>query len=525
MLLHVRNKTTRVDFDLEEEEEWLDDLLAVDVPNAKYVPAYKRGQWDGKKRFLNGTFSTFPTGLLPLVLRDNEQYDIEVVDKRKAPFPKVEDLTVVEWTTHLEDVDFTPDAKKCWYQVKGINKILNKTVQGLPWPRGVVQLPTGSGKTILAAGLLWAMDQPSTLFLCNRLDLLVQSKKVLEDVLQTEIGILGAGKKQLENITVATVQTLRTKHLCLSCNRKFSIKKRRCTRCKSGRYKEVYVDDRLPEWLKRVQVLIIDECHKVGFNEYSVVLSRVPAYYRIGLSATPFSRRDPGDVLLVGVTGETVARLRTSSLTNKGVLAHPVIELVACQDPRIDFEPYDRTWTDARRRREAMRRYRIAYRDGVVQNGERNGIIASLAKLCVDNGWPTLILVKQILHGRILSQALSSFLPNVAFLHGSAKLVERTKAVAKFKKGLVPVLIASTIFDEAVDIPNIKAMILAGAGNSPIKTIQRVGRGMRAKKGDNKLYVYDFLDLTSDVLREQSMNRISIYEAQGYTVLDEVKDV
>lgn len=536
MLLEINNRRTHVDWESKKERRWLDDVLSIDVPNAEYVPAFKNGLWDGKKRLLDGRTSTFPTGLLSFVLEQNQgrtkPFHVEVSDRRTYPYdPHLSlELSTTEWREYLEEQGFTPDKRKCQYQAQAVTRIMQKTLKGypeIPWMRGVVQLPTGSGKTILGAGLLHALERPmNTLFLCNRLDLLVQSREALQKVLNQPIGMLGQGKRELYSITCATVQTLKPKHECQNCGHRFTRTKHVCPKCRSRNCVEAYVLDTLEDWLNHCKVLIIDECHKVGFNEYATVLDRVPAYTRIGLSATPFSRRDPGDVLLLGVTSDVVARLRPSRLTEKGLLARPVIELVACREPRLDFDPMDESTRsdDALRRKEALRRYRIAYKDCVVENEERHGIIVSLAKLCVDNGWPTLILVTQIRHGHVLRDILSTTVPKVEYLHGTAKIDERRLVTAKFIAGDVPVLIASTIFDEAVDIPNIKALILAGAGNSPIKTIQRVGRGMRKKGGDNVLHVYDFMDLTNKALRKQSMERVSTYEAQGYEVIDTIKE-
>jgi superfamily II DNA or RNA helicase len=64
-----------------------------------------------------------------------------------------------------------------------------------------------------------------------------------------------------------------------------------------------------------------------------------------------------------------------------------------------------------------------------------------------------------------------------------------------------------------------------GVGNkSVLKTIQRVGRGLRKKDtGENVVTVIDFIDRTSDYLYRHSVSRCSVYvkmKIKIYEVLD-----
>jgi superfamily II DNA or RNA helicase len=519
MILNVRSRSVRVADATLEELDWLDDYLAIDVPSAKYSPAFKRGNWDGKKRFFNRNFNTFLTGLLESVIEGaaNDSIDVELADKRRNPFKDAYTLTAKEWYKHLVHLGLSPSKEKCQYQAQGVRKILSKDLHGVPWMRGIVQLPTGSGKTFLAGALLWTLGSPRTLILCNRLDLLHQTAEVLTNLLQTDVGIIGGGNHCLEDVTIATVQSILPKNDCLHCGKRFTVKRVTCPSCKRSKAQVTFATPNLESWLMGVKVLIVDECHKVGENTYDTIIQRVPAYMRLGLSATPLFRNDPGDLLLVGATGGVIYKLRSSTLVKRGLLARTFVKLIYVSSPTIDTAPIKSHNAEVRRRR-AIARYRQVYGDGIVHNDYRNQIIASLVDRCLQQHKPTMVLVKEIEHGHVIFNTLREHGVTAHFLHGTDDVAIRRKLVKRFTKGEIKVLLASTIFDEAVDIPNIRVVILCGGGNSPIKAIQRVGRGMRAKEGENVLEVYDFLDGTHELLAKNSAERRDIYEQQGFDV-------
>ncbi len=86
------------------------------------------------------------------------------------------------------------------------------------------------------------------------------------------------------------------------------------------------------------------------------------------------------------------------------------------------------------------------------------------------------------------------------------------------KSGVLDGIIASTIFDEGIDLPNIQTVILAGGGKSEIKNLQRLGRGLRKTTGKVSLKLVDFIDTGSKTLKKHSEIRKGIWEEQGFVV-------
>jgi len=125
-----------------------------------------------------------------------------------------------------------------------------------------------------------------------------------------------------------------------------------------------------------------------------------------------------------------------------------------------------------------------------------------------------LVLVTRLDHGEVLSGMIDGSI----FIHGSDTTDVRMSALNNMRLGDGGVYIASPIFDEGVDVPALDCVILAGGGKSHIKLLQRLGRGMRKKEGENVLHVYDFIDNTNQYLYNHSLARMQTYEQEGFDV-------
>ena len=82
----------------------------------------------------------------------------------------------------------------------------------------------------------------------------------------------------------------------------------------------------------------------------------------------------------------------------------------------------------------------------------------------------------------------------------------------------IPVLVASPIMDEGIDISGIHTVVIAAGGKSPSRLLQRVGRGMRTEDGKDKVEIIDFWDTGVKLLQGHSQERKATYEEQGYKV-------
>jgi superfamily II DNA or RNA helicase len=142
--------------------------------------------------------------------------------------------------------------------------------------------------------------------------------------------------------------------------------------------------------------------------------------------------------------------------------------------------------------------YIDAYRTWIAENTDRNmEMIIRPAIEMVNEGRFVLVLIQLIDHGFLLRDMFirEGMNPNdVRFVYGSTADEVRKSAIKEFKKGAFKILIGSTIFDAGVNIPAISGVILAGAGNSEITLIQRIGRGARTVDYEQVLgYLPEFM--------------------------------
>jgi superfamily II DNA or RNA helicase len=93
------------------------------------------------------------------------------------------------------------------------------------------------------------------------------------------------------------------------------------------------------------------------------------------------------------------------------------------------------------------------------------------------------------------------------------------------RSGYPGIVIASTIFDEGIDVRPLDALILAGAGKSSTRALQRIGRVIRSYQNKQDAIVIDFFD---DVkyLRAHSKRREKLYKSESeFKVIKVGKDV
>ena len=127
------------------------------------------------------------------------------------------------------------------------------------YPKNIVQLPTGKGKSILALHIAQKLGQ-RTLILVHKDDLVVGWKKDIELCFgsKIDVGLIKAKSRKVGNhITIATVQTL-------------------------SRMSE----DELKKYTSEFGLVVQDECHHVGLNIFNVI-DKFNSKYKLGLSATP----------------------------------------------------------------------------------------------------------------------------------------------------------------------------------------------------------------------------------------------
>lgn len=322
-------------------------------------------------------------------------------------------------------------------------------------PRGVFVHGVGAGKTTLAARIIVRKRVP-TLFIAPGTDIRDQTLEVYREMFGTDK--VSADPTDRAAIVVSNIQGL--------------------TKQKPGTF-------------DRFGMVFFDEVHHSASNEYRdfnrKFLNNV--YYRYGLTGT-FLRNDNKDLEMYGVMSKVLHRITASELIDLEYLVRPHITMFITEGEKLSGS------------------FNEVYDQGVVENGIRNRIIADTAKDCIKRGKQTLILVRKIEHGHILSRLI----PGFAFVHGQSE--DRRQMRRDFAEGRQRGLIATNIFGEGTNIPSIEALINARSGQSEIETTQGIGRALRRYKNKEKAEIYDFIDMQHQWLARHSKSRLETYEKE-----------
>jgi superfamily II DNA or RNA helicase len=332
--------------------------------------------------------------------------------------------------------------------------------------RGVVELPTGSGKTVVAIGAIAALETP-TLVVVPTIDLLEQWYEELDDEFgeSVAIGRLGGGVQQVESITVAT-------------------------------YDSAYL--RGDELGDRFGLLVFDEVHHLGGEGYRDIarLSAAPA--RLGLTAT-FERPDGAHDVIEELVGPVVHRLSADDLAGEHLADYDIkrIEVELTPEERKRYERFQGTFTDYLASSGLQLRSGSDYQELVKRSGSdpaaREALLAkqrarevmmnadrkteALAEI-LDRHRDDRIIVFTAYTDLVYELAERFLMPSITSETGAD---ERREILGRFRRGEYSRIVAANVLDEGIDVPDANvAVVLSGSGSEREFT-QRLGRVLRPK--------------------------------------------
>lgn len=333
--------------------------------------------------------------------------------------------------------------------------------------RGVLKAPTGTGKTVLGLALISSIkDLDGVLWLCHTKDLMYQTQEEAEKFFGEEsVGILGDSVKITDRfLTVATRQTFKD-----------------------------YADDLGTSY----DMVIVDEAHHVTTfdGEYATILKKVFAPIRIGLTATlPTSQ----EALLAveAFLGPLIGEMTINEGREQGFMANPKIKIVKIPT--------------SQRIRE-IRKYTDVYEFGVVRRLDRSRIIVDLIKKHHKVGDSVLVIVTKIAQGDLLLNLCLASDVEAEFVHGTTDAESRELTKEALNNKSMKCVIATAVWKEGVNIPELNVVINAAGGKSEIATLQAIGRGLRRTVNKSELIIYDFFDNSHHYLVSHFGERFSLY--------------
>ncbi len=436
---------------------WLDTLLRVPNP---------RSRWSGPEfwSMLHPIDHTFPAGFVRIVYEaaQKDGRAITVTDARKRP--QVDPAADLAW---LRD-----------YQKDAVAAALRRT-------RGYIHAPTASGKTEIAAGIARSLPSCKLAFLVHRNQLADQTaKRFGARIPEVPVGFIGEGRWEPDQVTVATFQTL------------WARLNNPATRAKTL------------AWLRSLDAFIVDECHVIPARTFTAILNECSnAYFRLGVSGTPVSGGGEKAVSVIGNLGPVVYRIRPEVLIANGSIAMPTIKMVPVLQT-MELAPAISRFAQAKV-------WQKVNKELIVNSRTRNDAICRMVHAAQK---PCMVFVQNLKHGEKLLAALLKAGVNTEFVEGKQDTAARNGSIKRLERGDIDVLVATVVFNEGVDIPDLRSVVIAAGGKSPIAAIQRVGRGMRIAAGKTTFEVWDVQDEGLPMLERHTKERLKAYKAEGYKI-------
>lgn len=405
----------------------------------------------------SGSSGTFLTGLLPKI-RNKFDNKIKIIGQEESIKPNQK--------PRLKKIKFRQD------QIQAFEAIKKNQ-------RGTIIRPTGSGKTIIALGIISMFPHHRTLFLCHTKELIDQTEAAIKKYLEVDPYIIGAGHK-------ANWDTIykNKKPIVLSTIQSFA-------KIPKSKYIDFF------------DITIVDECHHVNNlnSQYGQIMTSNLSPCKIGLTATePTSKQE----LLIneGLLGPPIAKLTVQEGIKTGIISKPIINLVPIPlQSEIDIA--------------CGNSYAKYYEYGIVKNRRRNIAILHKVKQNLKNKESTLIIIERTEHGKIIQKILKAKKIKVKFVHGNSSREKRARVKEDLKSKKILVVICSKIWREGVNIPTLNNIINACGMKEEKMIIQAIGRGLRTTKNKKVVSIIDFLD-PYRYLAEHSIARIQTYINQGW---------
>lgn len=381
-------------------------------------------------------------------------------------YPEIQDflrLSEIEYEDHVLDLVPCPELS-CTIQLRNYQQeALEAWLRA--GKRGVIVLPTGAGKTVIAMSAISRVNAPS-IIIVPTIDLMEQWRTRLVQEFNVDIGVYGGGENLLKAITVST-------------------------------YDSAYL--RAEELGNKFMFTIFDEIHHLPAPSYSQIAELFASPYRMGLTAT-YIREDEGHKLLPRLVGNIVYELDTEALAGTHLSDYTLEKVFVNLTPDEQSE-YDKNYSVfaeyLRRSRVSLRRpkdfQRFIMRTGIDPNARRallarnkaldialnsSSKTEALRELLSSNLTEKILIFTQ--HNRLVYKISRDFLIP-AITHQTSK-EERSKILKKFRSGEYRWIVTSKVLDEGIDVPDATmAIILSGTGSSR-EFIQRLGRILRKKK-------------------------------------------
>ncbi len=354
--------------------------------------------------------------------------------------------------------------------------------------RGVVELPTGAGKTVIGIEAITTLDR-ETLVVVPTVDLLTQWRRELA-ALDVPVGQFGGGRQEREQLTVAT-------------------------------YDSAYLRADEPAVGGRFGLVVFDEVHHLGGEGYRDIARLMAAPARLGLTAT-FERPDNAHREVERLVGPVVFRRTASELAGEHLSAYETrrIEVTLTDAERETYQTAQETFVSYVRSAGISFESGADYRKLVMRSGSdpaaREALLAKqrarevmmnadakldeLARLLTRHRTDRVIVFTA--HTELVYEIAERFLLPAITAETSAD--ERAAILSRFRDGEYSRIVAANVLDEGIDVPDANVGVLLSGSGSKREFTQRLGRLLRPGDHDTAV-LYELV--TAETAEERVADR------------------
>jgi len=190
---------------------------------------------------------------------------------------------------------------------------------------------------------------------------------------------------------------------------------------------------------EKFELAIFDECHHVPATTFKEVALRIGSLFRMALSATP-RRRDHNEVLLYALCGDLLVNIDYPQLLQLRIVA--------------PIEVYKTFFA-------ADENEKLKTLDEIVERHKDGKIIV----------FTQYIDTAKRVYSHLLQKG-----HKVALITGSTKSDKRKFYFQAFVKGIVNIIITTTVLDEGITVPDADVAVIYEGSGEPRQMIQRIGR-------------------------------------------------
>ena len=339
---------------------------------------------------------------------------------------------------------------------------------------GVVVLPCGAGKTVVALGAMSLVGEKTLILTSNTVAVRQWRQEILDktELGEDEVGEYTGETKDVRPVTITTYQMLTWR------------------RSKAGEFEHFAIFGR-ENW----GLVVYDEVHLLPAPIFRVT-AELQARRRLGLTAT-LVREDGREDEVFCLIGPKRYEVPWRVLERQGFIAP-----ARCIELRVPLQPERKRDYEAA---DARKKFRIAS-----ENARKEDVAAALLEKHA--GDRVLVIGQYIDQLRALARRLG-----VPLITGKTPNAEREKLYADFRSGRTTVLAVSKVGNFAIDLPDANiAVQVSGTFGSRQEEAQRLGRILRPKEDGGGARFYALVSHgTKD--QEFAQKRQLFLTEQGYS--------